>query len=332
MSIESSQIQRILVISLSNIGDVVLTFPVIDILRRDFPKAEISVVVGPKGEPLLKGNPHFKEVYVYNKKQSIPTTLRWVWELRQQRFDLVVDLRNSFTPFVIGPRYKTSPFMTRVPGQHMRLQHLNRLKSVYHFSQEAKERFVLHISEENRRWCKKVFESHQRTHSRTVVIAPGAADQNKRWTSEGFAEVADAMIDQLSATTIFVGDKNDQVVVGDVLSQMHHQDHVVNLTGEISLIQLAALLEQASLAVVNDSAPMHLASYLNVPVVALFGPTDERKYGPWSQRAGMLARRENCQLCQKVEGASKHTCMGAISSEDVLNLVFSINTTKPKPI
>ena len=67
--LDKSKVKKILVISLSNIGDVVLTFPVIDILKRDFPDAQVSVVIGPKGQELLAGNPFIRS-YVFNKKQS----------------------------------------------------------------------------------------------------------------------------------------------------------------------------------------------------------------------------------------------------------------------
>ena len=103
MKINKSTIKKILVISLSNIGDIVLTLPVIDILRHDFSDAKVSVVIGAKGEPLLKGNPIFENIYIYIKRQPLKDLFAWMGKLRRENFDLVVDLHNTAIPFVVAP-------------------------------------------------------------------------------------------------------------------------------------------------------------------------------------------------------------------------------------
>jgi len=107
-SLKKSKIRKILVISLTNIGDVILTFPVIDILKRDFSSAKLSVVIGPKAESLLKGNPHLENIYIFDKRQPFLKTVAWVNELRKEKYDLVVDLRNTAIPFLIFPEYMTT--------------------------------------------------------------------------------------------------------------------------------------------------------------------------------------------------------------------------------
>jgi len=76
-------------VSLTNIGDVILTFPVIDIIRNDFPSAKLFVVIGPKAETLLKGNPYLEKCYIFDKHQSALKSLSWIKALRQEHFDLV---------------------------------------------------------------------------------------------------------------------------------------------------------------------------------------------------------------------------------------------------
>jgi len=145
MQISKSKIKKILVITLSNIGDVILTFPVIDILKRDFPKAELSVVVGPKAASLLDRNPQIDQIFVFQKKQSFFKMISWIFSLRRSNYDLVVDLRNTMIPFLVSTKYLTSPFLKRQPHRHMSQQHLLRLKSIYSFKNESQERFALHI-------------------------------------------------------------------------------------------------------------------------------------------------------------------------------------------
>ena len=90
MLCDKTKIENILVVSLSNIGDVILTFPVIDVLRHDFPGSKISIVIGPKAQSLLVGNPNFSQIFIYDKHQSVLGKIRFVRELQMKKFDLIV--------------------------------------------------------------------------------------------------------------------------------------------------------------------------------------------------------------------------------------------------
>ncbi len=314
-----STIKKIFVISLSNIGDVVLTFPVMDILKQDFPEASLSVVIGPKAESLVMGNPNFDKVYVYDKHQIFTKTLSWMGQLRRERFDLVVDLKNTAIPFVIFPRYRTSCFTKKNEGLHMRQKHLDRLKSVYPYSQEALQRYALSVSDEDKNFVTELIQKEIGSNQRYVIFAPGAANWDKRWTQEGFAQVADQLVAEHQVKIIFVGNEKENKVAQSIAQMMDNPS--ANLCGRLNLIQLAEVITHCCLAVVNDSAPMHLASYLNKPVVALFGPSDPKKYGPWSAKCRYIKNPQPCAACAHAKSAAKHTCMQAITSEEVMEAV-----------
>jgi len=324
MNIAKSKIKKILVISLSNIGDVVMTFPVMDILHRDFPKAQLSVVVGPKAEPLLKGNPYIHRVILYHKKQSFPRLFAWLLQLRKDNYDLVVDLKNTIIPFLVSTHYLTSPFLKRNAGEHMQQQHLRRLKAIYPYKEEPRERCALYIPPQERLSATNMICSEVGDRKPYVVIAPGAADSGKRWPEEKFALFSDSLIKRFGVQVVFVGDKNDRILADAICQRM--EQRAVNFCGRISLIHCAVVLERSCAALVNDSAPLHLASYLDVPTVALFGPTDPRLYGPWSQSSRVLERKRSCSACQDPRRQAKHGCMGAISVEDVLD-VFELSSS-----
>src|SRR3990167_8349169 len=101
--IDKTKIKKILLITLSNIGDVIVSFPVMDIL---------------KGESLLKNHPLIQQVYVYDKRQPMTKTMALLGQLRRERFDLVIDLRNTAIPFLIGAKYCTFPFLRNDPTVH----------------------------------------------------------------------------------------------------------------------------------------------------------------------------------------------------------------------
>src|ERR1700679_3915540 len=102
--LKESRPKRILVVSQTNIGDVVLTCPVLDILRRDFPQAKIDVVIGPKAISLFADNPDFG-IKVFNKQASLREKFAWFKDLYQKHYDCVVDLRRTMLPLFLMPQY-----------------------------------------------------------------------------------------------------------------------------------------------------------------------------------------------------------------------------------
>jgi len=319
MPLQKSSINKILVISLTNIGDVILTFPVIDVLRQELPSAEISIVVGPKAESLVVGNPLLERVYVFDKHQSPGKTLLWLMDLRKEHFDLVVDLRNTAIPFFIAPKKRTSFLMPRKTNQHMRDHHLERLRSVLSFAGPRPSAQAVFIPPEDHEYVIQMIAKEGEGQAGFVVMAPSAADPAKRWPQEKFAQLADLLIEKYCVKIVFVGDDKDRKVVQQIIKKMQHQ--AVNVCGRTNLVQLAAMLNQCLLAIVNDSAPMHLASYINVPIVAIFGPTDVKKYGPWSSESHVAQNNTYCGGCNNSIEGVHHTCMEAITVDDISQLL-----------
>lgn len=314
-----SEIKKILVVSLTNIGDVILTFPVIDILKKDFPSAKLSVVIGPKAESLFCENPFLDQVYIFDKHQPPLKSLLWISRLRRERFDLVVDLRNTAIPLMISPRYRTSYRMKKTNGLHMKEKHLNRLESVYVPETHATEQCALFVTKKDEEYVDQLIDREVGHDGRYVIIAPGAADHSKRWPEENFSSVCDRLIKDHNVKIIFVGNEEDRKVARRINKFMIAD--TANLCGRTNLVQLAGLFKRCFFTIVNDSAPMHLASYLNIPVLALFGPTDPSRYGPWSLRSCFLRKNEACQACANPKLKKEHACMASITDEDVYGLL-----------
>jgi ADP-heptose:LPS heptosyltransferase len=312
----NTSFQRILIISLSNIGDIILTLPVIDILRRDFPSAKITVVVGPKGEGLLAANPDI-DLQVFDKHQPWQKTFAWLLRIRRERFDLIVDLRNTALPLFIPAKKKTSVFLRRIPGEHMRQQHLRRLNSVHRSGESLPGRSALVVPPEDQDHVRRLLAKEVGEGNRFVVIAPGAADHGKRWSPQEFAWVADDLIKNYPFKVVFIGDESDRPIVSQTISRMSYP--AIDLSGRTTLTQLSALLEKAGLLITNDSAPMHLASYLQIPVLAIFGPTDPKRYGPWSRQSCVVAKKDLCPACRALGKKLTHECLQKVKAEEVFH-------------
>jgi ADP-heptose:LPS heptosyltransferase len=278
-----SKVERILLVSLSNIGDVILTFPVFDTLRATFPDAAISVVVGPKGRTFFSHNPHVHRAIVYDKAMPWTGKLRWLAGLRRQRFDLVVDLRNSMLPFLLNARVVTPPAF-RSAHCHMKEKHLRRLALVLDAPVSPTEKYAGVVSVRGLKHAGRSVPGQEGY----VLFAPGAADPRKRWSAEGFAKAIQHVINRYGKRVVIVGDRRDCPLVERILKNV--RGRVVNLCGLTTLTELVGVMHRAGLAVTNDSGVMHLASYFDVPTIALFGPTDPFFYGPWSSQNDVIRK------------------------------------------
>ncbi len=326
MILDKEKIKKIFVFSLSNIGDVVLTFPVIDILKRDFPQAQLDVAVGPKAVSLLQRNELINDVYIFNKQLSWKEQWQWVKGLRKNRYDLFVDLRNTMVPLLVGPAYRTSLFMTRLKNGHMLHQHLHRLHTVYSYGEQEAEKISLGMTADDRAFIDEKLLALPEGEP-LIILSPGAADQNKRWPAANFAELCHILFEKYHAQIILAGDNDDKEIAQTIVKKLTSHPALQDWTGQTTLPRLGCLISKSVMVITNDSAPMHLASYLNAPTLALFGPTNPTHYGPWGDACFYIKKGDACQRCRDRKAIKPHTCMESIAVREVADS-FSIENDK----
>lgn len=315
MLIDKSQVNRILVITLSNVGDIILTTPVISALAKEFPGSRIDVMVGPKGVDIFEKDPHIFKVIVYDKHVPIAEKRRLQLKLKKMRYDLVVDVRNTVFPLLIGPKYRTATIQS-FPRSivHSRQRHLYRLKSVG--IENLDELSYIHITKEDDEDVARLLKE-KGIIDPIAVINPGAKSHLKRWTADGFAHVADRLISECRASVVLIGLKEDEDTTREIMAKMRNKPH--NLVNRTNTRQLAGLLKRAKLLITNDSAPLHLGCAVGVKVVALFGPTDPRKYGPTGEFDVVIKENLSCAPCERAECERNYECMRLISPDAVFD-------------
>jgi heptosyltransferase-2 len=154
-----------------------------------------------------------------------------------------------------------------------------------------------------------------------IGLCPGAEyGPAKRWSPEGFAEVAAKIAAQSSARWILFGTKNDAEVGEQIAAAIG--DHCVNRIGQTTLEQLIAELRQCRLLLTNDTGTMHLAALLGVPVVAIFGSTEPRLTGPLGDGHTVLRHHVECSPCFLRECPIDFRCMKAVTAEEVTDAVL----------
>jgi heptosyltransferase-2 len=311
-----SSVKNIFVISLTNIGDVVMTAPVVDILLRDFPHAKMTIMTGPKAVSLFEGNPRVKAIS-YDKHATLTQKKIWFSILRKCHFDVVIDLRNTVLPILLMPHFSTFPVIRGPFHGHLKDKHLRRLKDVYDYPDLVLPQRAIVATDEDKGLFDKILAPFVKGQP-YALIAPTTADSAKRWNADGFAEVAKVLSERYCI--VFSGDKNDVELIKGIQQKMGGKPSL-SLAGQTNLRQLGYFLSRSSLAITHDSGALHLASYFNVPTVALFGPTNPAESRPWSSRGVVVQCNQNCLRCLDPRAKILHNCMSYITPSDVLKAV-----------
>lgn len=328
-------INKILFVTLSNIGDVILTLPVLDALRMSFPTAKITVMVGPRPKEIFENSPHVERIITYDKHSKLREKIQLFRELSREDFDVIVDLRNSFFGAFLPARYRTSPFMT-VPGdiRHMKFRHLYKVRSkqskvMTDWSSDV-PRHSLNLQPQDKEYIESILSINNiHKDDRLVLVAAGARSRTKKWSREKFVDLISSIIKDFNLKVILVGDNEDRPTNSYIAG--HCPERLLDLSGRTSLAQLACLLKRASLLISNDSAIQHLASYLDVPVLTIFGPTNEFKYSPWSRISALIKKDIFCRPCEEAKCKfGSLECMNIIKMGDVLKGVQDILNNKRK--
>lgn len=308
---------NILVVTLSNFGDVVLTTPVITALVRKYPEARITVVVGPRARSVLQRSPEIHKIVIYDKKAPFREKLKFIAELRKAKYDLVVDLRNTAIPFLV-PCKKRTPLFRKFTKVNMRDRHLEMLATVepgalpasgFHFFNRVDELFALRTLE----------AAGIREKSGWILVAAGAASEKKRWSAQHFKEVIRTLHDKTGKKVLLVGTLDERPAADSILAEL--PGIVGVLCGDLVLSETAALIANASLVIANDSAIMHLGFELGTPTVGIFGPTDHEKYGHEGPKF-RIARGDprNCSCGSDKLPRAERSCFHGLKPERVIQL------------
>ncbi|MBL7157882.1 MAG: glycosyltransferase family 9 protein [Candidatus Omnitrophica bacterium] len=310
--LNKSEIKRILVITLSNLGDIILTTPAVEALSKEFPEASLDVMVSPVGEDIFKFHRRVSECIIYDKKATPLQKLRLFLTLRRKKYNLVVDLRNTILTLLLGAKYNTGPFKRGLKNRmHKKDVHLSWLEAIGICVSGAS----FHIPVENA--DKKYVDGLTSLLGGVpfVAVSPGAKSHVKRWPIKNFAKLSDMIRNDLGIEVILVGNEFDRIVIERILFYMKTKP--LNFIEKTNVRQLACLIKKAKLLITNDSAPMHVASAVDTPVLAFFGPTDEKKYGPATKAKSKVLRKNikcaPCEIPQCINTANKYECLKTIS-------------------
>lgn len=337
--------QRILVIKLSALGDVILIIPSLRAIRRKYPTAWISVLVGSKSRNIIRNCPYVDDVIVYDqtKKNRLDALLKMSKILAKEDFDTVIDLQNN----------RASHFLSYFSGARVRAGHDNHKWSFF-LNKKAKDielslaplehqfqvlklagveildkKLELWTQKEEEESVQNFFQSEWVAPSQVLVgINPGSSLRwpTKQWPIENFARLCDELAKR-NIRVVITGSKEDEETTSALIALTKNKP--INAVGKTTITELVALIKRCQVFISSDSAPMHIASSLAVPLLAIFGPTDPKRHLVPPPQVQVFWKEVPCSPCYLRSCPIGHVCMKKITVEEILNsTLYFLGTQK----
>ncbi len=346
--------KKILIINPFGIGDVLFTTPLIHTLKDAFPGVGIGYLCNRRSLAVLENNLFLDYLFVYERDEfeAVRRKSFFLWlgkinlllnEIKKERFEVCLDfsLNRQYgffswycgIPERIGYDFKNrGNFLTKkirlsgYTGKHVIEYYLGLLKFL---NLEVKYRNPeFYLKEEDLAWAEQFLADKQVDVDNLLVVLIPAGGKSwgkdsylKHWPVENFARLADKIVEKYKATIIILGDSSEKEICSSLKNNMHYG--ALDLSGEITINQLGALISKAGLVITNDGGPLHIAVALGRKTLSFFGPVDPAVYGPYPldpQRHAVLFKELDCRPCYqnfRLKTCSKdRLCLKGITLQD----------------
>jgi len=333
---DSMNVRNILVVRTDRLGDVILTLPLLPVLKRTFPAASVYMLIKPYTAELVQGHPDLDGIIPYDDAVSF-------WELlamiKSRKFDIVIVTYPTF-------RLALLMFLARIPirvATGYRWYSLLFNKRVYEHRKDAKRHeveynlnlakaigcdvsqveFYLDIPQSAREVAKAIRKRFDISDNDTVVILhPGSGGSARDWKPKRFGELGERLVSETDANVIVTGGKGEDALVSEVMRYISHNAYP--LVDELSLKELAALICSVSLFISNSTGPIHIAAAVGTPVIGLYSPIiacSPRRWGPYAENKTIFvpAVPMECKTCSG-EKCEYFDCMELITVDEVFRI------------
>ncbi len=327
---------KILVVKLGAMGDLILVVPSLRMLRERFPDASITLLVDRKIAPVVSACPYLDDMILVDRKKlsNFFYLLKTARRIRREGFDMSIDLHNNKWTHLLAylggavQRFGFSRgkwgFLLNRPDRTFEvgdspLRHQFRVLSKAGVTQfdDTLELWPKPGTLEKAREAFAMLEPQKSTKMIGFVMGSSPNWPSKRWPSGHFLALAKRLFEKNDARIVLIGSPDEADLSRPFYS--FEAGKVLDLIGKTSLDELPAFFKQLHLVVTGDTAPLHMAAAMNVPIVALFGPTDAKRHLPPGKKIDVLSHHLPCQPCYDGICKAKETqaCLTHISVEEV---------------
>ena len=332
--IDPSTIQKILLIRLRRMGDVIMTTPAISALRESLPQAYIAYVVEEPYRELVENHPSLDETIIIPKDQSFIDFLKLIQKIRKEKLDAVIDFhggpRASFMTLFskaklkVGYRIKYKNFfyhikLTRSPKNgyiHSVENHMNLVKALGLNITPSPSLSLPQSQKKEVEKVKKFFSENKLDRRTIIVLHISAGNEFRNWGVNNLIELSNLFLQKKGIQIILIGSREDQGAEKEI--QKRSKASLLSLVGQLNLRELKELISYSSLFIGPDSGPMHIAAATSTPIVAYFGPTLPAHFAPWKAKAIMIEKEFACRPCKQRRCIYEDfRCLRSIKPEDI---------------
>lgn len=328
--------KKILIIKPSSFGDIIHSLPFLQVIRENFPYAEVHWVIAKGFEELLENHPMVNKLWIINKDRwkdfrKIKTTVNEISELfrelKYESYDIVIDLQGLFRSGILA-NATSAPVRVgfREAREGSTLFYTHRVeggRDIHAVDRYLKIAYALGC-EIHGVWFPMPFikesdrtKELKRTFGKYAIIVPGARKPANRWPAAKFGELASI----LPIKTVVIGSKDDTSLAEDVVKASGRK--AVSIAGQTDIKELISIIRGCSFMVSNDTGPMHIAAAYVIPVVAIFGPANPARTGPYGDKHVIVKSDVTCAPCYKKK-CRNIRCMNEITVEQVYKAVKTV--------
>lgn len=345
MTLKSLEINPgVLVVKPSAFGDIVHTFPIIRAIKRALPNVSIDWVVASSYADLARMSPYVSEIFPFRRKEwgrwwkaSTPREIfDFIKDIRRREYGAVLDLqgllRSGLITFLARADMKIGFenaregasffYKTKIPALDSNAHAIDRYLSTLRglgLDLSGPVGYDLDIPVKESLWAEL-----NTPDAPFAIINPNSRWETKRWPAEKFGHLAAQLYKNEGMRSVIIGGPGD-IERGKAVADSAGEG-AIDITGQGSIVHLAAALKKASVMFSNDSGPLHLAVALGTPTVSIFGPTDPAMTGPHGPGHAVVRRNLDCSPCFKRRCPYKLECVNKIEVAELIEAWRGLKT------
>ncbi|MDR1523496.1 MAG: DUF374 domain-containing protein [Endomicrobium sp.] len=330
---------KILIVQPSRIGDIIFSLPVLNAIREKYPNARLSWIVDERCSEILEGTPILENIFIWHRKRVSFKYYRYLMKsLRKEKFDLSIDLhglaKSALLVKLANAHFKIASSSTNgmrefswlfskevksLSNEHCVERHLEVAK---YLGCKEEIKYPIYIPEESFQSVREKLLKENINLKSIAGIHPGGGWISRRWSSYRFAVLAAKLKKEINLDIVLVGGKeggssekclNEEIIRDSGIN-------IVDMTGKFTLKELCAFLLMCKIFVGNEAGPMHIATALNVNAVAILGPTDAKRTGPYKGNTAIVQHQVPCQPCRN-RNCKTVICMKDITVKEVFETI-----------
>jgi heptosyltransferase-3 len=348
-AVNLASVRRILVVKLRHHGDVLLSSPVFSVLRERAPHVEVDALVYSETRDMLSGHPAVAQIHGIDrawKRAGLASQARHEGELLKtlngRQYQLLVHLtdhwRGAWLSQALRPRWAVAPArrdsrlwnwcfshryaLPKATPRHTVETNLDALRRLGIYPEEAEKRLVMVPGPEADARVESLLAAHGLTAKGFIQVHPTSRWLFKSWTEPRNAELLRRLArDGHRILLTSAPDPKERAIVARIVADAGVP--IVDLGGQLSLREMGAVAARARLFFGVDSAPMHIAAAMGTPVVALFGPSGEKEWGPWRVPHRVVVSDHPCRPCGNdgCGGGKVSECLTTLPVERVYSAI-----------